>query len=63
MRWKNAWTLCQKDLDEVRKQKLVIGSVIFMPLFLGALFPTMMMTPFMNRAARPRVKTAKGKMM
>ena len=47
MRWKNAWTLCQKDLDEVRKQKLVIGSVIFMPLFLGALFPTMMMTPFM----------------
>ena len=39
MRWKNAWILTRKDLDEFKKQKLLIGSIIAMPLILGIIMP------------------------
>lgn len=45
MRWKNAWILTRKDIDEFKKQKLVIGSIIAMPLVLGIVLPLVMFIP------------------
>ncbi len=39
MRWRNAWIVMRKDLSEFRKQRLVIGSIIAMPLVLGVILP------------------------
>jgi ABC-2 type transport system permease protein len=45
MRWKNAWILTRKDLDEFKKQKLLIGSIIAMPLILGIIMPVIIFVP------------------
>jgi ABC-2 type transport system permease protein len=45
MRWKNAFILMRKDLDEFKKQKLVIGSIIAMPLVLGVVIPLVIFVP------------------
>ncbi len=48
MRWRNAWIVMRKDLSEFRKQKLVIGSIIAMPLVLGVVLPLMMFVPMVT---------------
>lgn len=45
MRWRNAWILVKKDLDEFRKQKLVIGSIVAMPIMLGVVLPLVTFLP------------------
>jgi ABC-2 type transport system permease protein len=45
MRWRNAWIVMRKDLDEFKKQKLVIGSIIAMPIVLGVVLPLVMFLP------------------
>jgi ABC-2 type transport system permease protein len=48
MRWKNAWIVMRKDLDEFKKQKLVIGSIIAMPIILGVVLPLVMFVPMVT---------------
>ena len=48
MRWKNAWIVMRKDLDEFKKQKLVIGSIIAMPIILGVVLPLVMFFPLVT---------------
>jgi ABC-2 type transport system permease protein len=48
MRWRNAWIVMRKDLDEFKKQKLVIGSIIAMPIILGVVLPLVMFVPMMT---------------
>jgi len=50
MRWRNAWILMRKDLDEFRKQKLVIGSIVAMPLVLGVVMPLVLFVPIITMA-------------
>src|SRR4030042_6427676 len=50
MNWKNAWILTRKDLAEFKKQKLVIGSIIMMPLVLGVIMPIFMILPTITLA-------------
>ena len=50
MNWKNAWILTRKDLAEFKKQKLVIGSIIMMPLVLGVIMPVFMILPTITLA-------------
>jgi ABC-2 type transport system permease protein len=38
----------RKDLDEFRKQKLVIGSIIAMPMVLGVVLPLVVFTPMVT---------------
>jgi ABC-2 type transport system permease protein len=48
MRWRNAWIVMRKDLDEFKKQKLVIGSIIAMPIVLGVVMPLVMFVPMVT---------------
>ena len=48
MRWKNAWIVMRKDLDEFKKQKLVIGSILAMPIVLGVILPLVMFVPIIT---------------
>jgi ABC-2 type transport system permease protein len=48
MRWRNAWIIMRKDLDEFKKQKLVIGSIIAMPIVLGVVLPLVMFVPMVT---------------
>ena len=48
MRWRNAWIVMRKDLDEFKKQKLVIGSIIAMPIVLGVVLPLVMFVPLVT---------------
>lgn len=48
MRWHNAWIVMRKDLAEFRKQKLVIGSIIAMPIILGVILPLVMFVPMVT---------------
>ena len=48
MRWRNAWILMRKDLDEFKKQKLVIGSIVAMPIILGVVLPLVMFVPMVT---------------
>jgi hypothetical protein len=45
MRWKNAIILMRKDLDEFKKQKLLMGSIIAMPIVLGIIIPVAIFYP------------------
>ena len=45
MRLKNAFVLMRKDLDEFKKQKFLIGSIIGLPVFLGIVIPLMTIMP------------------
>ncbi len=45
MRWKNSIILMRKDLDEFKKQKLLIGSIIAMPIILGIIIPIAIFVP------------------
>jgi hypothetical protein len=40
----------RKDLDEFKKQKLVIGSIVAMPIFLGVVLPLVMFVPMITMA-------------
>lgn len=48
MRWRNAWIVMRKDLDEFKTQKLVIGSIIAMPIVLGVVLPLVMFVPMVT---------------
>jgi ABC-2 type transport system permease protein len=48
MRWRNAWIVMRKDLDEFKKQKLVIGSILAMPIVLGVVLPLVMFVPMVT---------------
>jgi len=48
MRWRNAWIVMHKDLDEFKKQKLVMGSIIAMPIVLGVVLPLVMFLPMVT---------------
>lgn len=48
MRWRNAYIIMRKDLDEFKKQKLVIGSIIAMPIVLGVILPIVMFVPIVT---------------
>jgi len=48
MRWRNAWIVMRKDLDEFKKQKLVIGSIIAMPIVLGVIMPLALFVPLIT---------------
>ena len=48
MRWRNAWIVMRKDLDEFKKQKLVIGSIIAMPIVLGVVMPLAIFVPLVS---------------
>jgi ABC-2 type transport system permease protein len=48
MRWRNAWIVMRKDLDEFKTQKLVIGSIIVMPIVLGVVLPLVMFVPMVT---------------
>ncbi|HWR63559.1 MAG TPA: ABC transporter permease [Candidatus Thermoplasmatota archaeon] len=48
MRWRNAWIVMRKDLDEFKKQKFVIGSIIAMPIVLGVVLPLVMFVPMVT---------------
>jgi len=48
MRWRNAWIVMHKDLDEFKKQKFVIGSIIAMPIVLGVVMPLVMFVPMVT---------------
>jgi ABC-2 type transport system permease protein len=48
MRWRNAWIVMRKDLDEFKKQKLVIGSILAMPIVLGVILPLVMFVPIVT---------------
>jgi ABC-2 type transport system permease protein len=48
MRWRNAWIVMRKDLDEFKKQKFVIGSIIVMPIVLGVVLPLAMFVPMVT---------------
>jgi len=48
MRWRNAWVVMRKDLDEFKKQKLVIGSIIAMPIVLGVILPLVLFVPIVT---------------
>jgi ABC-2 type transport system permease protein len=48
MRWRNAWIVMRKDLDEFKKQKFVIGSIIAMPIILGVVMPLVMFVPMVT---------------
>jgi ABC-2 type transport system permease protein len=48
MRWRNAWIVMRKDLDEFKKQKLVIGSIVAMPIILGVVLPLTMFLPMVT---------------
>ena len=48
MRWRNAWIVMRKDLDEFKKQKLVIGSIVAMPIILGVVLPLVMFVPMVT---------------
>jgi len=48
MRWRNAWIVMRKDLDEFKKQKLVVGSIIAMPIVLGVVLPLVMFVPMVT---------------
>jgi ABC-2 type transport system permease protein len=48
MRWRNAVIVMRKDLDEFKKQKLVIGSIIAMPIVLGVVLPLVMFVPMVT---------------
>jgi ABC-2 type transport system permease protein len=48
MRWRSAWIIVRKDLDEFRKQKLVIGSIIAMPIVLGVVLPLVLFVPMVT---------------
>jgi len=50
IRWKQAWIIAKKDLAEFKKQKLVIGSIIAMPLVLGVALPLLMLVPIVTMA-------------
>jgi len=48
MRSRNAWIILRKDLDEFKKQKFVIGSIIAMPIVLGVVLPLVMFVPMVT---------------
>ena len=48
MRWRNAWIVMRKDLDEFKKQKFVIGSIIAMPILLGVVLPLATFVPMVT---------------
>jgi ABC-2 type transport system permease protein len=48
MRWRNAWIVMRKDLDEFKKQKLVIGSILAMPIVLGVILPLVLFVPIVT---------------
>ncbi|MFH1101033.1 MAG: ABC transporter permease subunit [Methanobacteriota archaeon] len=48
MHWRNAWILLRKDLDEFKKQKLVIGSIVAMPIVLGVILPLITFLPIIT---------------
>jgi ABC-2 type transport system permease protein len=48
MRWRNAWIVMRKDLDEFKKQKLVIGSILVMPIVLGIILPLVTFVPIIT---------------
>ncbi len=48
MRWRNAWIVMRKDLDEFKKQKFVIGSIVAMPIILGVVLPLAMFVPMVT---------------
>jgi len=45
MHWRNAWIVMRKDLAEFRKQKLIIGSLVAMPILFGAVLPLVYFVP------------------
>lgn len=47
MRWRNATILMRKDLDEFKKQKLLIGSIIAMPIVIGVILPLAIFVPIL----------------
>jgi len=48
MRWRNAWIILRKDLDEFKKQKLVLGSIVAMPIVLGVVLPLVTFLPIIS---------------
>ena len=48
MPWRNAWIVMHKDLDEFKKQKFVIGSILAMPIVLGVILPLVMFVPIVT---------------
>ncbi len=50
MRWRNAWIVMRKDLDE----KLVIGSILAMPIVLGIIIPLVTFVPIVTMAPLER---------
>ncbi len=55
MRWRNAWIVMRKDLDEFKKQKLVIGSIIAMPIVLGVVMPLAIFVPLVSTTTTTNV--------
>jgi ABC-2 type transport system permease protein len=53
MAWHNTWTLIRKDLAEFRHQRLVLGSIIAMPLVLGVILPLFMFYPLTTLTTTP----------
>ncbi len=51
MAWHNVWTLTRKDLAEFRHQKLVLGSIIAMPIVLGVILPLFTFYPLISLAS------------
>jgi ABC-2 type transport system permease protein len=54
MCWRNAWIVMRKDLDEFKKQKLVIGSILAMPIVLGIILPLVTFVPIITMAPLER---------
>lgn len=55
MRWRNAWIVMRKDLDEFKKQKLVVGSIIAMPIVLGVIMPLAIFVPLVSTSTATTV--------
>lgn len=60
MRWRNAWIVMRKDLDEFKKQKLVIGSIIAMPIVLGVIMPLAIFVPLVSTTTATTVWNVPG---
>ena len=53
LRWSKAWVVARKDLSEFRRNRIILGSLIAMPIIFSVLMPITVVVPFQYRSFDP----------
>lgn len=56
MRWRKAWIIARKDIDELKTRKYVIYTLVFMPLFISVFMPLTTLMPLRHEIMRDQTQ-------